>query len=1182
MLKLVPAPNPARFPVRELHVSRESRDRYRFDQSLFSLNGKVIFADFHSARLISQKVNERRDLVRFPEQSVRASELYALGLIEEILHHIMAEYKSQRRPDVMQRALEHLEAEMEKSEVEETLEAFIETFPPMAVYRGELSVEEYLDQQTDDAPNREVALEELLLLWLNNDNPAAGPLQELFDDTPLEARTQYREVISELRDFFKEQPTFGPENQDLIDMLQSPSRSAPKSLRDQLEFIRTHWSGLLGPYMYRLLRGVDFIDEENRGFFGPGPGPVEAYEFGGQTEEPENFSPDRDWMPEVVMIAKNVYVWLFQLSENYERSITTLDQVPDEELERLHEGGFTALWLIGLWERSDASQRIKQRMGNPEAVASAYSLKRYEIAQDLGGEPAFEDLKARAWDYGMRMASDMVPNHMGIDSDWMIHHPDRFLGLDNCPFPTYSYQGPDLCDDERVGIYLEDHYYDRSDAAVVFKRLDHWTGDSKFIYHGNDGTMMPWNDTAQLNYLKAEVREAVIQQILDVARQSPIIRFDAAMTLTKRHFQRLWFPEPGSGGDIPSRAQFGMTQAEFDEAMPEEFWRQVVDRIAEEVPDTLLLAEAFWMMEGFFVRTLGMHRVYNSAFMNMMRDEKNDEYRQLMKNTLEFDPEIMRRFVNFMNNPDEKTAIEQFDKGDKYFGVCTVMATMPGLPMFGHGQIEGFSEKYGMEYRRSYWDETPDRYLVERHKREIFPLLRERKLFAGIENFYLYDFFTAEGSVDENVFAYSNRIGDRRALILYHNRYADTRGWVRASAAYAVKDEDGNKHLVQKTLIEGMELPKGAQQFVIFRDVISDLEYIRNAQTLDERGLYAELHAYQVHVFSDFKVVEDTPWHRYSELCDQLNGRGVPDIEEALKELYLEPVHKPYRALVNAPMMESLAEEMVKTSARHVDPEMIDRVEVRMHELLDAIQDTLPHVAERAQGNEADIVDTVIKELKAILKLPAKLDGIRSETKDTVTLSMLDYLEKGWVPKDETFLGTLTTWLFTHNLGLLIGAEQDETISRSWFDAWLLGKMLRRALQAMNVEEAEAEQSVRAVKALLGIKGWGPLDLWREQSPAVVLQKALSDQDVQTYLRVNRYQGELWFHKESFDSLLWWRLSLAAIERTAQSEEDLMEILTDLYTTITTLLDAAEQSGYQLDTLIETVDASVAFGNPNA
>ena len=245
----------------------------------------------------------------------------------------------------------------------------------------------------------------------------------------------------------------------------------------------------------------------------------------------------------------------------------------------------------------------------------------------------------------------------------------------------------------------------------------------------------------------------------------------------------------GYRGDIASRADFGLSKADFDAAMPEEFWREVVDRVAEEVPDTLLLAEAFWMMEGYFVRSLGMHRVYNSAYMNMMRDEKNAEYRQLIKNTLEFDPRILGRYVNFMNNPDEHTAVDQFGKGDKYFGICAVLATMPGLPMFGHGQVEGYAEKYGMEYRKAYWSESPDTYLVERHNRQIFPLLHKRYLFSGVENFLLYDFYTEDGSVDENVFAYSNRAGEERSLVLYHNRYADTRGWIRQSAAFVIKGE---------------------------------------------------------------------------------------------------------------------------------------------------------------------------------------------------------------------------------------------------------------------------------------------------------------------------------------------------------------------------------------------------------
>ena len=34
---------------------------------------------------------------------------------------------------------------------------------------------------------------------------------------------------------------------------------------------------------------------------------------------------------------------------------------------------------------------------------------------------------------------------------------------------------------------------------------------------------------------------------------------------------------------------------------------------------------------------------------------------------------------NDVNNPDEKTAVEQFGTGDKYFGVATLMATMPDV-----------------------------------------------------------------------------------------------------------------------------------------------------------------------------------------------------------------------------------------------------------------------------------------------------------------------------------------------------------------------------------------------------------------------------------------------------------------------------------------------------------------------
>jgi hypothetical protein len=389
---------------------------------------------------------------------------------------------------------------------------------------------------------------------------------------------------------------------------------------------------------------------------------------------------------------------------------------------------------------------------------------------------------------------------------------------------------------------------------------------------------MPWNDTAQLDYLKAEVREAVIQAILEVARHFPIIRFDAAMTLAKKHIERLWYPIPGEAGAIPSRAESAMSKAAFDQLMPKEFWREVVDRVAAEAPNTLLLAEAFWLMEGYFVRTLGMHRVYNSAFMNMLRDEKNAEYRTVIKNTLEFEPQILKRYVNFMNNPDERTAVDQFGDGDKYFGVATLMATMPGLPMFGHGQIEGFTERYGMEYRRAYFDESINAGLVARHERDIFQLLHRRWLFAEVDDFSLYDFLDTDGNVNEDVFAFSNMRGGERSLIVYHNRYAETRGWIRTAA------------VTGRTLRDSLGLPDGENDFVLLHDGRSGLEYLRSARELSEQGLYVELHAYETQAFLEMRELAD-PDGRWRRLAEQLNGRGVPSVGDALREMELAPLH---------------------------------------------------------------------------------------------------------------------------------------------------------------------------------------------------------------------------------------------------------------------------------------------------
>ncbi|HNS01564.1 MAG TPA: alpha-amylase family glycosyl hydrolase [Anaerolineae bacterium] len=1189
---------------RDFHVSRAARDFYQFDEELFSVRGTMVVANFRSARLFAQQMNEKRDLVRFPEQAVKASQINAMAMIHEILHLMLVAYRQQRNPTVLTRALDYLNEQIDQAPVDETLQTFEGEFPAMPIYRGQITVEQFLAGETGNDPNRGIALEEMLLLWLTNINPAYSPYRELYDDSTLVEESEYRQIIDELKVFFAGEPGYGAGGENILDLLQAPMRASPNSLEGQLEYIRSHWTSYLGKYLFRLLASLDFIAEEQKiVFVGGGPGPSAAPDFSGLIAEPERFSPDLDWMPKTVMLAKNTYVWLDQLSKQYQREIRTLNQIPDEELDRLAQSGFTGLWLIGLWERSRASQRIKQMMGKPDAVASAYSLYDYQIAWDLGGYDAYSDLRDRAWQRGIRLASDMVPNHVGIDGKWVIEHPDWFVQLPYSPFPAYTFNGPNLCDTPGVGIYLEDHYYDKTDAAVVFQRRNFDTGEVRYIYHGNDGTSMAWNDTAQLNYLLPEVREAVIQTILHVARMFPIIRFDAAMTLAKKHYQRLWYPEPGSGGDIASRAEYGMTRPDFDAVFPEEFWRQVVDRVAAEVPDTLLLAEAFWLMEGYFVRTLGMHRVYNSAFMNMLKMEENAKYRSVIKNTVEFDPEILKRYVNFMNNPDEDTAVAQFGKEDKYFGVATLLSTMPGLPMFGHGQVEGFTEKYGMEFRRPMRDESPDPWLVARHQREIFPLLHKRYLFAEVANFRLYDFFLPDGSVHEDVFAYSNRAGDERGLVIYLNKWAEARGWIRTSAAYAVKEGEG-KHLAQTSLADGLGLPNDPNAYVIFRDVASNLEYIRNCQQLHNEGMYIELGAFKYHVFLDFRVEQDNEWRQYGHLLDYLAGRGVPSIEDALTEIFLQPIHAPFKKLVDAAMFQRLIDAARADLAEvevEIDIEVESGAEVSEEAIAEAVE-----LAEAVLEAVADEAEEEVDELTALLDeveagYADLLSAIRDFTEgvgDPVALAsqqraeleaILGLVELGeeapqlgaladllitQVGNQQAAWATVFGWHFIHNLGLVAGEKSSADLSRSWIDEWLLGRILSHSIQGLGVAPATAEQAVGLVKLLTSNQRWFE---FKTPQPAArlafaVLSRLLRDSEVQQFIGVNRYQGVLWFNQEAYEQLCGWLALPAVVDSMVNlSDEQAAAQIEERLAVVHKLLAASEESGYQVEKLLDAV-----------
>ena len=1174
----------------DFHITGYSRKKYHIDESLFSIEGKIIITTPYQARLLSDNINTIRKSEGKADQQVTPGQVNGLGLLHEIFHFMINYYEVNVNPGVFTRSINYLKSKF-KDDLDKILLEFVNEFPSMQVYKNEMTPGDYLNGFTGSKSNKEIILEEIILLSIENINPATILLKELYDDSGLAKKTPYLNLLDETENFFLKEKPIGSDNLPLISFLKHPILSSPNSLDGQLSFILNKW----GIFVYdkfnkRILSGKDLIYEDAKLFLHHGGGekgtpPVPSYEFDRDYferlraklaaglkltddesrfyyAETEQFTADIEWMPKVVMIAKNAYVWMHQLSKKYQREIKHLDQIPDEELNILAEWNFTALWLIGIWERSTASKKIKILMGNPEAASSAYSLFDYVIAWDLGGEDAFLNLKHRAWERGIRLASDMVPNHTGIFSKWVIEKPDYFIQANHTPYPSYQFHGPNLSDDERVQVRIEDKYYSRQDAAVVFQRVDSYTGDVRYIYHGNDGTNMPWNDTAQLNLLNPEVRESLIQTIMHVARKTPIIRFDAAMTLSKKHYQRLWFPQPGLGGGVPSRSDYSMSRSAFDEAMPVEFWREVVDRINSELPNTLLLAEAFWLMEGYFVRTLGMHRVYNSAFMHMLMKEENEKYKLLIKNTLEFNPEILKRYVNFMSNPDEETAINQFGGGDKYFGIALLMCTLPGLPMFAHGQIEGFSEKYGMEYQRSYYDESVNEHLAWRHVTEIFPLLKKRYIFSQVYNFELYDLLDDFGNMNDNVIAYSNNVDGERSLIIYNNSYTEAKGTIN----YTANKINSSGNISNKKLSDAMGIRGEQNVYYIYRDHRSNLEYIRSGSDLCDSGLYIVLGGYQYNALLDFREVYDYSG-TYYQINNFLNGRGVPSVENAKNELHLSGVHLSLRKLLSPDILykfDSLLteEKMDKTEINEILSIISGDVNYFLNEL-NRIKYVPFNNQEILKKVEEDISDSRI--YLSVLREIDSLDN-KPEWFDKSVLSITIFGENGKSMNRSLLLPIIVLRNLSHY------EINDLPGTGNLIDKLMMDRIFFEVFAGKGADHEDIGKKIFISRAI--IKD----DIPDNKNADKFLDNIASHYESADFIGLHEFEGKRYFNKENFESYLDWQLTFSGIEalkelnmkssKSKNTKSDAKRItnkLRSFYDYYSSLKVASYEAGYEFD-----------------
>lgn len=360
-----------------------------------------------------------------------------------------------------------------------------------------------------------------------------------------------------------------------------------------------------------------------------------------------------------VILELNARVWLQSLNDGGDSPLT-LAQAPDAALDRIAGTGAGYLWLMGVWTRSpqgrdQALALLPQfREALPEVtaadvVASPYAVYEWQVAPELGGREALADLRRRLRQRGIGLILDYVSNHVARDHPWLYRHPNWFV------------QGSERDLRERPG----DFFASQTQAG------------RRIFAHGRDPWFPGWTDTAQVNAFSPDYRRAVRQLFFDLAGQCDGLRCDMAMLLCNEVFAATW------------RDQVGPT-----DALPAEFWRELIAGLREQYPDFLFIAEVYWDMEAELLR-LGFDYCYDKPLYDALLHCDAHRLRAMLSAPVARQNCLLR----FTENHDERRAVTAFGEA-RSRAAFTLAATLPGAFLLHDGQLEGHSIQLPVQLAR--------------------------------------------------------------------------------------------------------------------------------------------------------------------------------------------------------------------------------------------------------------------------------------------------------------------------------------------------------------------------------------------------------------------------------------------------------------------------------------------------
>jgi hypothetical protein len=328
---------------------------------------------------------------------------------------------------------------------------------------------------------------------------------------------------------------------------------------------------------------------------------------------------------------------------------------------------------------------------------------------------------------------------------------------------------------------------------------------------------------------------------------------------------------------------------------------------------------------------------------------------------------------------------------------------------------------------------------------------------------------------------------------------------------------------------------------------------LRRASDIDQGGLFFPLQAYQYHVFLNWRELRASSEYPWDRLHDWLAGAGVPNLDDALDQLRLQPLHDALRATLDAGILANIidAAEMPASGA----------IEMRQRErlILDAVGPFLDR-ANRFQHLAREL-DRERGPATTTARTPG---GPQQDSAVLVAALSLPRYEPlfpgGWpktarkvLPSDSPGTSGVTVWAPVLSWALLRGLEFGGS---AVFDRLKFRQALGHAFQSLGMLGDDGWRAAARVRFLLHRQNPEALELSAEE---------WQDPDVLWLTGTHTSEGVRYINQESHEEMLWW-IQIPTL--TAAPPREQREVARASAAAVQSAMQAAKAAGYRLDHML--------------